>query len=76
METPEEEAKRLLEENYKLVMHLKISGSARKILAKKNLLLCLNRQIDLMQELDLADKKYKYSVIDELKQVLTEAELI
>jgi hypothetical protein len=76
METPDEEAKRLLEENYNLVMHLKISGSARKLLAKKNLLLCLNRQINLMQELDLSDKKTKYAVIEELKQVLNEAKLL
>lgn len=75
METPEEEAKRLLEENYQLVMHLKISGSAKLLLAKKNLLLCLNRQINLMQELDLADKETKYMVIDELKQVLKAAKL-
>ena len=42
-------------------MHLKISGDERKRIAKKNLLLCLDRQIDLMKCLDLTDRNLKYN---------------
>ncbi len=74
MKTLQEEAKDLLEENYNLIMHLKISGDERKRIAKKNLLLCLDRQIDLIKCLDLTDRNLKYNVVGELYMLKCEAE--
>ena len=74
MKTLQEEAKDLLEENYNFIMHLKISGDERKRIAKKNLLLCLDRQIDLMKCLDLTDRNLKYNVVGELYMLKCEAE--
>lgn len=74
MKTLHEEAKELLEENYNYVIHLKISGNERKIIAKKNLLLCIDRQIDLIKCLDIADRNLKYNVVGELYMLRCEAE--
>lgn len=76
MKTLHEEAKELLEENYNYVMHLKISGNERKTIAKKNLLLCLDRQIDLMKCLDIADRNLKYNVVGELYMLRCEVEAL
>ena len=76
MKTLHEEAKELLEENYNFIIHLKISGNERKIIAKKNLLLCLDRQIDLMKCLDIADRNLKYNVVGELYMLRCEVEAL
>ena len=76
MKTLHEEAKDLLEENYNFIMYLKISGNERKIIAKKNLLLCLDRQIDLMKCLDIADRNLKYNVVGELYMLRCEVEAL
>ena len=76
MKTLHEEAEDLLEENYNYVMHLKISGNERKTIAKKNLLLCLDRQIDLMKCLDIADRNLKYNIVGELYMLRCEVETL